>query len=80
MKPPRNRKKSNRIVRMTGFTLKDAAQRAAAREAELERNPGMARRVKRGENDRSSRRRLLEPIRPDDDDEQPEDAYNYTYE
>lgn len=61
---------------MTGFTLKEVAQRAAAREAELERNPGIARRVKRGQNDRSSRRRL-EPVEPEEDEERAEDPYNY---
>lgn len=61
---------------MTGFTLKDVAQRAAAREAELERNPGIARRVKRGQNDRSSRRRP-EETQLDDDAEKFEDPYNY---
>ena len=63
---------------MPGFTLKDAAQRAAAREADLERNPGIARRVKRGQNERPARRRL-EQIQPDDDDdaEKSEDPYNY---
>lgn len=75
MKAEHRRKKSNRVVRMTGFTLKDVAKRQAAREAELERNPAIARRVKRGVDDRSTRRRLSQPEPEDDDDKIEEQDY-----
>lgn len=46
MKAAHRRAKSRRIVRMTGFTLKEAAKRVAEREARLDRNPAMARKIR----------------------------------
>lgn len=63
---------------MTGFTLKEVAKRQAAREAELERNPAIARRVKRGVNDRSTRMRLTQPEQGNDDDDKIEEQDYYS--
>jgi hypothetical protein len=67
MKPKHRRQKSKRIVRMTGFTLKEAAKRQADREANLERNPGIARRIRPGQ--RKAARSQLSQVDNYDDDE-----------
>lgn len=60
---------------MTGFTLKETAKRQAAREATFERNPGMARRVKRGVDERSTRRRIDYSQQENEDDKVEEQDY-----